>query len=86
MNVFHFLSGATAMGCAVVALFFLRYWRDTCDRLFIFFAIAFAVLGVNRAALALVHPAAESTPYFYVLRLAAFILIAYAVIDKNRAR
>lgn len=86
MNLFHFISGATAMACGVVALFFLRYWRDTRDRLFVFFAVAFGVLGVNRAALALVHPAAESTPYFYILRLVAFVLIAYAVIDKNRPR
>ena len=26
----------------------------------------------------------ESTPYFYAVRLAAFVLIAFAVIDKNR--
>lgn len=84
--MFQFLSGATAMGCAVAALFFVRFWRHTRDRLFVHFAVAFAILGLNRAALALVVPAAESTPYFYVLRLAAFLLIAYAVIDKNRAR
>ena len=79
-----FLHGATAMGCLVATLFFARFWNQTHDRLFGFFAVAFAVLAANRAALALSHPSEESTPYFYVARLAAFVLIAYAVVDKNR--
>jgi hypothetical protein len=79
-----FLHGATSMGSIVAALYFLRFWRDTQDRLFVLFSIAFAVLAVNRAALALSHPTAETTPYFYMARLAAFVLIAFAVIDKNR--
>ena len=79
-----FLHGATFMGCFVAALYFLRFWGDTRDRLFILFAIAFGVLALNRAALALSHPTAETTPYFYLARLAAFVLIAFAVIDKNR--
>src|SRR5688500_1685217 len=48
-----FLHGATSMGCIVAALYFLRFWRDTRDRLFVLFSIAFAVLAANRAALAL---------------------------------
>jgi putative Ca2+/H+ antiporter (TMEM165/GDT1 family) len=79
-----FLNGATFMGCIVAAVYFLRFWRETRDRLFVLFAIAFAVLAMNRAALALSHLTAESTPYFYLVRLAAFLLIAFAVIDKNR--
>lgn len=79
-----FLHGGTSMGCIVAALYFYRFYRDTSDRLFVLFALAFAVLAVNRAALALSHPTAESTPYFYIARLAAFLLIAFAVVDKNR--
>jgi hypothetical protein len=81
-----FLHGATSMGSIVAALYFLRFWRDTRDRLFVLFSVAFAVLALNRAALALSHPTSESTPYFYLARLAAFLLIAFAVIDKNRRR
>ena len=47
------LMGRLAMACAVAALFFLRFWRQTRDRLFALFAVAFAVLGVNRVGLAL---------------------------------
>ena len=79
-----FLHGATSMGCIVAALYFLRFWRTTRDRLFILFGIAFLVLALNRTALAFTHPSAESTPYFFLARLAAFLLIAFAVVDKNR--
>jgi hypothetical protein len=33
------LLGAIAMASLVAALFFLRFWRDTKDRLFLFFSI-----------------------------------------------
>lgn len=79
-----FLHGATSMGCIVAALYFLRFWRQTRDRLFVLFSVAFALLAMNRAAIALSHPSAEAEPYFYLARLAAFVLIAFAVIDKNR--
>ncbi|HEX8155496.1 MAG TPA: DUF5985 family protein, partial [Thermoanaerobaculia bacterium] len=45
------VSGALTMGYAVVCLFFLRYWRDTRDRLFAWFAMAFALLAVQRLLL-----------------------------------
>lgn len=80
------LHGGTAMGCLIAALYFYRFWRETRDRLFVLFAVAFAMLGVNRVALGLAHPTVESTPYLYVVRLVAFVLIAYAIVDKNRQR
>lgn len=81
-----FLDGASALACLVAVVFFARFWRDTGDRLFVLFAVGFGILAANRAALGLLYPTGESTPYFYLLRLAAFLLIAYAVIDKNRKR
>jgi hypothetical protein len=72
------------MGCVVAALYFFRFWKDTGDRLFVLFGIAFAVLAIHRGALALSPHTAESEPYFYLARLGAFILIAFAVADKNR--
>jgi len=47
-----FIMGAIAMASAVVALFFLRFWRDTGDRLFGMFALAFLLLGITRFGLA----------------------------------
>ena len=86
MSLLAFIYGATATASVAVALFFLRFWRDTRDRLFLLFGIAFAVLAVNRVALATFHVAAENVPYLYSLRLVAFALIAFAIVDKNRSR
>ncbi len=83
MNVF--LSGALAMASWVVGLLFLRDWRRTRDRLFARFALAFWVLSLNWITLAVVDPSQETRHYFYLFRLVAFLLIIWAVIDKNRA-
>ncbi|MBX3208549.1 MAG: hypothetical protein KF764_26185 [Labilithrix sp.] len=68
----------------MASVFFLRFWRDTRDRLFLSFAIAFVALASNRVLLALLEPTRESQPYLYLLRLGAFVLIAWGVVDKNR--
>lgn len=80
------LLGANAALSLVVGLFFLRSWRDTRDRFFLFFALAFAVEGVNRLAIGLTDPSRENEPYFYLIRLFSFLLILAAIMDKNRKR
>ncbi|MGH7629803.1 MAG: DUF5985 family protein [Gemmatimonadales bacterium] len=82
----HLASGAIVMGYFVAGLFFLKYWRDTRDRLFLVFAVAFWMLGVQRALINLIDIAAEHQALFYLLRLAAFLLIMWAVVDKNLVR
>ena len=72
------------MGYAVCALFFLRFWRQTHDRLFLVFALAFGLLGLQRLALALTEPLDEWRTGLYVVRLLAFLLILGAIVDKNR--
>jgi len=72
------------MGFVVASLFFLRYWRQTRDLLFLAFAAAFALLGVNQALLALSHIPIEERSWLYLLRLAAFALILAAIFYKNR--
>ena len=79
------VDGATAMACCAIALFFLRFWRQTHDRLFALFALAFAVFAANRIVLTALAEDSESRTIVYVVRFLAFGLIAYAVIDKNRA-
>jgi hypothetical protein len=79
-----FLSGAISMACLTIALFFLRFWRQTGDRLFVIFAAAFGLLMVERLMLATVSTSHELAPYIYVMRLFAFLLIMGAVVDKNR--
>jgi hypothetical protein len=78
------VTGASALACAAIGLFFFRFWRQSADRLFLMFALAFWTFGGNRLALALVDDASEAQVYLYVLRLAAFVLIIAAIVDKNR--
>jgi hypothetical protein len=79
------VSGAMVMGYLVAGLFFLRFWRDTRDRLFAIFAGAFWLLAVQRAVLTVaVRQGGEGSVGIYGLRLLAFLLILYAIIDKNR--
>ena len=78
--------GAIVMGYAVAGLFFLRFWRQTSDRLFLIFAISFWILGAQRLALALTAQMVESHTGFYLVRLFAFLLILVAIVDKNRGR
>lgn len=79
-----FIWGACAVSAATVALFFLKFWRQTRDRLFGMFSLAFMALAVNWMVLGLLDPKSESRHAAYVFRLLAFGLIVAAIIDKNR--
>jgi hypothetical protein len=79
-----FLRGAIAMACWVAGLFFLRFWRETRDRLFLFFLVAFWLFAVHWAALAGIEVTAERRHYVYALRLIVFALIIAGIVDKNR--
>lgn len=81
-----FLWGALVMASWVVGLLFLRLWKETRDRLFSTFALAFWVLSLNWVGLAIQDPSDETRHYFYIARLVAFSLIIWAIVDKNRAR
>jgi uncharacterized membrane protein len=78
-------AGALAMGYLVAALFFLRFHRDTRDRLFALFSVSFLLLSIQRVVLALVNDDPALVPWVYGLRLFAFLIILAAIIDKNRA-
>ena len=79
-----FLWGASALGACAAGLFFLRFWRETRDRLFLLFALAFGAMAVNWVGLAATSPADEARTYFYLVRAVAFVVIIAAVVDKNR--
>ena len=80
------VSGALVMGYAVASLFFLKFWRETADRLFSLFSTAFAILALQRLALALAVDREGWTLWLYGLRLLAFVIILVAIADKNRLR
>jgi peptidoglycan/LPS O-acetylase OafA/YrhL len=83
-NLHNFSMGVTCALLLVAALIFLRFYRKSGDRLFLFFSAAFAILGVNRMFFVLVDAPDESRTVLYAVRLLAFALILFAIIDKNR--
>jgi hypothetical protein len=84
MTLYDFLSGAVTFGFVIAGLFFLRFWKRTADRLFLAFAIAFWLLGLTQALLALSNIPVEERSWLYLIRLAAFALILVAIGWKNR--
>jgi hypothetical protein len=78
-----FLAGAVTLGHLIAAVFFVRFWRRTKDRLFLAFALAFALLAVNQAVATALEVAEEATVYAYALRVLGFVLILVAIVDKN---
>lgn len=84
MSINAWLSGAICMAALVIALFFVRYWRQTRDRLFIYFALAFVLEAAQRVLQA--WPAEDAdAPQYFLLRLIEYGLILTAIIQKNRS-
>lgn len=81
-----FLTGANLALAAVAGLFFLRFWRQTADRLFAALAVAFWLLSAHWLCLALTSPDQEFRPLLFLVRLAAFVIIIAAIVEKNRVR
>jgi hypothetical protein len=84
--MYQFVSGAALMALVTAGLFFLRFHRETGERLFAVFAAAFWLLALERVIVAALGEASEMRPYVYLIRLVAFLLIIAGIIDKNRSR
>jgi len=84
MNVM--LIGAIAMGLAAAGLFFLRFWKRTHDRLFLYFAASFWLEALNRVYLGLSETPSEGEPIHYAVRLVSYGLILVAIAEKNAQR
>lgn len=79
-----FLGGAIAMGFAVAALFFLKFWHRTREKLFLAFSGSFLLLAVTQALLTLSGVPTEERSQLYLLRLMAFLLLLGAMWWQNR--
>lgn len=78
-----FVHGAIMFGFAVAGLFFFKFWRRTKDKLLLFFACAFLLMALNRIALLLTGSDSELRTYVYYVRMTAFCLIIWAIVEKN---
>lgn len=79
-----FLLGVIVTASLTAAGFFWRFWRQTRDGLFLAFAAAFLIEGVNRMAFLLLEKPNEGSPVIYMVRLVAFLLLLGAIVAKNR--
>jgi hypothetical protein len=78
-----FLLGVIVTTSLTAAAFFVRFWRDSRDTFFLWFAAAFAIEGLNRLAFLFLERPSEGTPLIYTVRLVAFLLIVAAITLKN---
>lgn len=76
--------GAIALASLLSGLFFLRFWRSTGDRFFLYFALSFGVEGVNRMISGVARSLYEDSPVYYLIRLVSYGLILVAIWEKNR--
>ena len=81
-----FLLGFAAGLSLTAALFFLRFWRDTRDFLFLGFAAFFLILGgTNVVVLDLAHPN-EGSAWIFLLRLLSTLIVVAVILIKNAGR
>jgi hypothetical protein len=78
------LVGAIATVSMIAGLFFLRFWKSTRDRFFLYFALSFFIEGVNRFLSGFMGWLREEAPACYLVRLVAYGLILLAILDKNQ--
>lgn len=81
-----FLLGGISVGSAFAGLLFHRFWRQTSDRFFLFFALSFWIEAGNRVLQALNPELSDASAVSYVIRLVSYGLILLAILDKNRGR
>ena len=80
------LSGAIAMASLTIALFFIRFWRSSSDRFFLWFALSFFIEGLHRVYSAVLNEAGEDSPMHYLIRVLAYGMIVWAIVEKNLPR
>jgi hypothetical protein len=78
------MHGALVVCCLFAALFFVRFWIQTRDRFFGWFGASMVLFALNWVGVLWVDITAEARHGIYGVRLAAFLLLIAAIVDKNR--
>jgi hypothetical protein len=81
----HVLLGAVIMGDLIAGLFFVRFWKQTGDRFFLFFAASFATIAVSRVVVDEGIPPFGYEPFGYMIRILSYLFIIAAILYKNTA-
>lgn len=80
-----FLLGVIVTSSLVAGAYFLKFWKQTHDLLFLGFGAAFIIEGSNRLGFLFLDSPNEGNPLLYCIRLASYLLILAAIAHKNRA-
>jgi uncharacterized membrane protein HdeD (DUF308 family) len=78
-----FLLGVIATASFTAGAFFLKFWKRSHDIFFLAFVVYFLTEGGIRVALLFFTRPNEGSPWIYVIRLIALILILAAILRKN---
>ncbi len=78
-----FLLGVVATASATAALFFLKFWMKSRDVFFLAFATFFLAEAFIRLVVLFFARPNEGSPWIYLIRLFALILILAAILKKN---
>jgi uncharacterized membrane protein HdeD (DUF308 family) len=78
-----FLLGFTVSASLTASLYFLRFWRDTRDTLFLAFTAFFLIEAITRIVLPFFAHPGEGSPWIYVARLVGLLFIVTAILRKN---
>ena len=79
-----FLLGVIATASVAAGAYFLKFWRQTRDFLFLGFGLAFIIESVNRTCFLLVAVPETGSVALYSVRLLSYLLILFAIAQKNR--
>ena len=82
-SLFPILSGAIIMGYFAIGLFFIQFWRQSRDTLFMMFALAFWAFAIERGIIHIISPEYELRPLVFVTRIIGYILIVIGIVHKN---
>jgi hypothetical protein len=78
-----FFNGISTTASFLAAVLFLRFWRETDDRLFAWLALGFGLLAANWAALSLLNVPDETRHLVSLVRLSALLVVIGGIVDKN---
>lgn len=83
MKLVPFPQTVSATAAFAAGLLFLRFWRETGHRLFVFFWAAFWLMALAWTLLALVNHEDEARPLIYTVRLFANVLLIIVMINEE---
>lgn len=78
------IGGAIAMAALLLGVFFLRFWHQTRDTFFLYFAACFWLEAASRVVAVAFQYTSEDEPLLYLVRLISYGLIIVAIWQKNR--